>query len=450
MSRSRIFLFLMLCFIGGVALRSFVFIENFYIFLVCGILAVVVVSFGRDIKTLMYGALVLAGMFGMFWYGTFEPHELMLERSVGEKMEIEGVIVRDPESKNGMQQIVVAPRSTSGEYILVSVARYPEFAYGDTVRVSGTLKKPETFDTFNYAAYLAKDDIYFVMRYGTAELIAEGSGIRRALFAFKKQFEYNIGSAMAFPHSAFVSGMLLGSTDEFPKELNEAFRVTGVSHLTALSGYNITVIIVFVSFLLSFLFPSSVMITILSVCAIAVFVLMTGASPSAVRAALMGSALLLAREFGRLGNPIRILICAASIMIFINPRILVFDVGFQLSFLAVLGLAYISPYLMEKMKRVPEFLKLKESLVTTVSAQVAVLPLIAYQFHQVSVVAPLTNVLVLPLVPFAMLFGFLTGASGFVSMRMAEVFAYPLWAITAYQLGVIEYFSHFSFSSLSF
>lgn len=440
----------MLCFIGGVALRSFVFVENFYIFLVCGVVAVVAVSFGRDIKTLMYGTLACAGMFGMFWYGTFEPRELALSRSVGEKMTIEGVIVRDTEAKNGMQQIVIAPRNMPDEHVLASVARYPEFAYGDMVRIAGTLKKPETFDTFNYAAYLAKDDIYFVMRYGTAELIAEGSGIRRKLFAFKKQFEYNIGAAMAFPHSAFVSGMLLGSTDEFPKELTEAFRVTGVSHLTALSGYNITIIIVFVSFFLSFLFPSSVAVTALSVCAIAVFVLITGASPSAVRAALMGGALLLAREFGRLGNPIRILICAASIMIFINPRILVFDVGFQLSFLAVLGLAYISPYLMEKMTRVPEVLKLKESLITTVSAQVAVLPLIAYQFQQVSIVAPVTNMLVLPLVPFAMLFGFLTGALGFVSAYAAEVSAYPLWAITAYQLGVIEYFSQFSFSSLSF
>lgn len=440
----------MVCFIGGVALRSFVFIENFYIFLACGVLAVAVVSFGRDTRSLLYGLLVLAGMFGMFWYGTFESHDLLLAGSVGKKIEIEGIIVKDPEIKNGGQQIVIAQNENPRERIVVSVNRYPEFAYGDTVRVSGTLKEPEVFDAFNYAAYLRKDDIYFVMRHANAVLVHEGSGIRRELYAFKKRFEHNISSAMSFPHSAFVNGMLLGATDEFPKELNDAFTTTGVSHLTALSGYNITVIIVFVSFLLSFIFPSSLVTTLLSLSAIALFVLMTGASPSAVRAALMGGALLAAREFGRLGNPIRILLCAACVMIFINPRILVFDVGFQLSFLAVLGLAYVSPYLMEKMRNVPEFLKLKESFVTTVSAQVAVLPLIAYQFHQVSVVAPLTNVLVLPLVPFAMLFGFLTGVAGFVSMRLAEVVAYPLWGITAFQLSVIEHFARFSYSSLSF
>ena len=180
------------------------------------------------------------------------------------------------------------------------------------------------------------------------------------------------------------------------------------------------------------------------------FVLMTGASPSVVRAAIMGGALLIARYFGRESGVLPILVCAAFIMVILNPKILAFDIGFQLSFLAVLGLAYIAPFFSKKLERWPEFFNLKKSFITTVSAQLTVLPLALLSFNQFSIIAPLANMLILPFVPLAMLFGFIVGAIGFVSAHLAQLFAYPLWLVTSYQLYVIEYFAHFSFAAIKF
>ncbi|MCR4323147.1 MAG: ComEC family competence protein [Candidatus Azambacteria bacterium] len=449
MSKSRIFLALMLCFVGGVALRSFVVVGEIYSLISIGVLVLVMLAFSRDTKVVLYSALAGISFFGMLWFSSFEPRQLVLEKQVGTKIDIEGTVVRDPEFRANTQRLVVAPHDTPKENILVVAPRYPEVVYGDTVLVTGTLKRPENFSGFDYAGYLAKDDIYFTMNYADVVVVREGSGIQRSLFAFKNRLKENIDLAMPSPHASFVNGILLGDTADMPKELTDAFVAAGVSHLTALSGYNITIIAIFVAFALSFFFTSSVAITALSIAGITLFVLMTGASPSVVRAAIMGVALLLARHFGRQSAPLMVIVFAAFTMIVFNPRVLLFDIGFQLSFLAVLGLAYVAPYLQKKMARVPEFLKWKESFATTMSAQVVVLPLLIYQFGQVSIVAPVVNVLVLPLMPFAMLFGFLTGVAGFITPFAATLFAYPLWLITAYQLHVIEYFASLPHSLIS-
>jgi len=137
-------------------------------------------------------------------------------------------------------------------------------------------------------------------------------------------------------------------------------------------------------------------------------------------------------------------------MIIFNPKILVFDIGFQMSFLAVLGLAYIAPFFSKKLERWPDFFKLKESFVSTISAQLAVLPLALLSFNQFSIIAPLANMLILPFIPLAMFFGFIVGAAGFFSAHLAQIFAYPLWLITSYQLYIVEYLAHFSFAAVKF
>lgn len=450
MSKSRVFLFLMLCFVGGVGLRSFVFVEGFWVLLGFGIIAIAVLSFSREPRVLLTAAMVAAALFGMWRFGASEPAALMLSSKVGQKVEFVGRIAGDPVRKNGQQRFYFEPNDAPKEKILVSTRRYPEFSHGDTVRVSGTLKKPENFSDFDYVAYLAKEGVYFTVSFADVTLMEEGSGLKRELYALKRMFEAHISSAMPFPHSAYLNGILLGDDAEMSKELKEAFIATGTSHVLALSGYNITVIIGFVFLIFSSFIMSRFTVVWLSVTVVALFVVMTGASPSVVRAGVMGAALVLARYFGRQGRVINVLIFAAFAMILFNPKILVFDVAFQLSFLALLGLVYIYPWLKEKLARVPELWTMKESFIMTVSAQVAVLPLLLYHFHQFSLVSPLVNTLILPAIPYAMLFGFLTGIAGFVSGFLTQIFSLPTLAFVAYQLGVIQFFSQFSYATLAF
>ena len=441
----------MLCFIGGVALRSFVFVGDFYLFFGFGVAALFLFSFSKNPKVLLYSVAVIFSLAGVFWYGALEPVHLKLDDSVGKKIEIEGKVAEYPELKNNAQRLVIAPEGAPGERILATAKRYPEFSFGDTARVSGALKKPENFEKFDYVQYLAKDDIYFLMPFSDAVLVKEGdAGLWRWLYSFRREFERNINNALSFPQSAFVSGIILGSDSDMPKELKEEFISSGVSHITALSGFNITIIVIFVSLILSYFFVSRLAVLLLALIVVAAFVLMTGASPSVTRAAVMGAALLIARYFGRESGVLPILIFAAFIMIVFNPKILAFDIGFQLSFLAVLGLAYIAPFFSKKLERWPEFFKLKESFITTVSAQLAVLPLALLSFNQFSIIAPLANMFILPFVPLAMFFGFIVGAAGFFSTYMAQIFAYPLWLITSYQLYIVEYLAHFSFAAIKF
>jgi len=441
----------MLCFIGGVALRSFVFVGDFYLFFGFGVIALFLFSFSKNPKVLMYSAAVIFSLAGVFWYGALEPAHFKLDDSVGKKVEIEGKVAEYPELKNNAQRLVIAPEEAPRERILVTAKRYPEFSFGDTARVSGALKKPENFEKFNYVQYLAKDDIYFLMPFSDATLVKEEEGgFLRGLYFFRKRFERNINNALSFPQSTFVSGIILGSDSDIPKELKEAFISSGVSHITALSGYNITIIGISISLILSYFFASRSATLFLSLGVVAVFVLITGASPSVTRAAVMGAALLIARYFGRESGVLPVLIFAAFIMIIFNPKILVFDIGFQMSFLAVLGLAYIAPFFSKKLERWPDFFKLKESFVSAISAQLAVLPLALLSFNQFSIIAPLANMLILPFIPLAMFFGFIVGAAGFFSAHLAQIFAYPLWLITSYQLYIVEYLAHFSFAAIKF
>lgn len=440
----------MLCFVGGVGLRSFVLVEQFWVFTALGALAVFALSFSSQRQVLVVSAMMCAALFGVWRFSASELHTLSLTAQAGGQVALNGRVAEDPTVKNDVQRLVVAPETAVGERVLVFVKRYPEFAYNDAVRVIGTLNQPENVDGFNYTQYLAKDAIYFTMPFAEVELVTAGDGFIRGLFSVKRTFEKNINTVLAFPHAPYVNGILLGNDGDIPKDLKEAFVITGTSHVLALSGYNITILIAFVVLMLSMFGASRLVAVWVSVTFVFLFVLATGASPSTVRAGVMGVALLLAQQFGRQGRVLNVLVFAAFIMISFNPKILVFDIGFQLSFLAVLGLAYIYPFLWEKFQRIPERFKLKESLITTVSAQVAVLPLLLYNFHSVSLVAPIVNMLILPIIPFAMLFGFLVGMVGFVSHGLASVFAWPLWVLVEFQLSVVKYVAGFSYAVFSF
>ncbi len=441
----------MLCFIAGVGARSLVFVDTFWIAWGGGVIAIWLIAFSSHARAVLYAGMALMSLCGAWWYSRFEPAQSYLAPLAGTPVALEATVVSDPEFRDAAQRLTVAPIDSSRERILVSTQRYPEFNYGDTVQVSGMLKKPEHFGGFDYAAYLAKDGVYFTMDFARAALIREGAnGFTKGVFALRRKFEAHINGALPFPHSAFASGILLGGGKGMPKDLQNAFIASGASHVLALSGYNITVIIVFVSALLSACFMPRALIVLFSGATIVAFVLMTGASASAVRAAVMGIALMAGRYWGRQGRVFLVLVFAACAMILSNPKILMFDVGFQFSFLAVLGLAYILPYLQEKAKDIPEFLTLKEAFLTTVSAQLAVLPLALYYFRQFSLVAPLTNMLITPLIPFAMLGGFAVGIAGFVSHAFALVFAYPLWAVIAYQLGVVGYLGKLAYAAVAF
>ncbi|MBI2003478.1 MAG: ComEC/Rec2 family competence protein [Parcubacteria group bacterium] len=178
-----------------------------------------------------------------------------------------------------------------------------------------------------------------------------------------------------------------------------------------------------------------------TVLAIAAFTVLTGASASVIRAALMGILVLLAYREGRFYSMTNSIVLAGTVMIALNPKVLRFDAGFQLSFLATLGLVRLAPFFKEKLEKLPEFFNFKENFVATLSAQLAVLPVILYNFGNFSLVSLPANVLILPIIPVTMLFGFLAGISGLVWLPLGNLVGLAAWLLAEYEILIVRLFS---------
>jgi competence protein ComEC len=187
----------------------------------------------------------------------------------------------------------------------------------------------------------------------------------------------------------------------------------------------------------------------LIVLAIIFFVIITGSPPSIVRAGVMGVVALIASSVGRAGKMHNLLAIVALIMLLVNPKILIWDAGFQLSFLATIGLIYFSPIMQNYTGWLPSIFQIRESLTTTLSAIILTMPLTIYQFGRFSLIAPIANLLVLPAIPINMAVGFLAVAVGFIYPPCGQIIGYGSWLLLTYILKVIEFLANLKFSSIT-
>lgn len=253
---------------------------------------------------------------------------------------------------------------------------------------------------------------------GTQALIAALAEMRRGVIA-------HIGLLLPEPHASFLAGVLTGERTNIPKDITVQMQRTGLTHILAISGTNITLILVALEHILFFLprtwrFPPLV-------AGITVFTLFSGASASAVRACIMGVLQLVALQTGR--PPVhRLLIgwtCAG--MLLFDPSQLRDDAGFQLSFLAVIGLCEFQEPLKTLLRRVPKTLGIHEALVMTLAAQLTASPWAAYVFGTLPLHSALLNIVVAPLLPVAMLSGVGAVIIGAVSLTLGRIVMLPAW-----------------------
>ncbi len=387
----------------------------------------------------------------------------VLENLVGEKVIFRGVIDDEPSVKDQSVELITSGdmiltggrEYKSSEKILVSTGLFPEFKYGDLIQVEGKLAQPENFETatgkdFDYVSYLAKEDIFYQMNFAQVRVVSSGHGswLKEKLFAFKNSFINKINLLIKEPESALLNGLILGAKNSLGKDLQTDFRVAGVSHIVALSGYNITIVAVGIMAVLSFL-PRAASLSF-GALGIILFALMTGGTATVMRASIMALLVILAKQTNRKYDITRALLLAGMIMLIQNPKILVFDISFQLSFISTVALIFISPIVERKMIFITGKYHLRELIVATVSTQIFVLPFLIYKMGLVSIFGLFANVLILPAIPLIMLLGFLTGMTAFVFFPLAIPLAFACSIFLSYVLGVIHLFSHLPFSSITF
>jgi competence protein ComEC len=376
-----------------------------------------------------------------------------LDGFVGSAVSFEGIICGEPEAKETSQRFCFRPDG-SGDGVMVSADLYPGYAYGDRLLIEATLEYPENFLTyeggpeFDYISYLAKDDIRFVMKKPRVVVLAhdEGDPIVSTLFRLKGLFMGHINDSMPEPHASLVVGLLLGEKGSLPQDVSDDFRRSGLTHILVLSGSNVSVVAENLVRVFSLL-PRVIGLW-MGALSVVLFALMTGASSTTIRASIMALVVIMARGVGRRYDVTRALCVAALLMIMQNPRVLAFDIGFQLSFLATLALIYVSPIVTVWLAFVPEKFGLREILVTTVATQIFTLPFILHAMGEISIISLVTNVLVLPCVSWAMLGGFMVGTFGFIHHLLALPFVLATSALISYMISVVGYFGPLPFSAL--
>lgn len=457
---SKAFRWICLFFIFGVFLSSFAILPAnvWMVFLIVGLIVTVFglkksfIDLGKDWRFLIAGCAIIFLALGILRNDLFLSRKESISQIPYQKdVALEGSISKDPDWGVNNQKIEVAVSyQYSGQAkqemfgkILLTLDRNLDLRYGDRILVEGKLKAPLNTDGFSYKNYLAMQGIYALSYFPKITIIERGGGnpLMVSLLSWRDSFEGKINAILPEPQSSFLAGLLLGAKKNMSAEVLDDFNRTGTTHIVAISGYNITVVaVVFVGFLLALGLarPKAFYFAVLG---IIFFTLITGASASVVRASIMGILILVAQKIGRLSIASNAIIFAGTIMIAINPSLLRFDVGFQLSFLATLSLIYLAPWLEEVLKWLPNYLELRTVLVATLSAQIAVLPILLYNFGQISIIAPLVNLLILPAVPLAMFLGFIASVLAFFWLPIGKLFGLLSWLVLTYQLKIVHLFS---------
>lgn len=397
----------------------------------------------KEKKFLWFSGLCLFVVVGAFYYFFYDNYQNNTTKIIfNKKVEFSGIIVDYPE-KGASQKLIVALKEPFSAKILVKLKSYPEYFYGNEIKLSGVIKKPEG----SYKNYLSKEGVVGFSDFPKVETVSSGQSrnIKSFLFSIKTKIISGFGKIFSFDKAAFMSGITLGERAEFSKELKENMSNSGTTHLVALSGYNISIIGWAIAGVFGWLVGRkwSFYLTIL---VIGGFVLMAGAQASVVRAAIMGGILLLSFQVSRLYSFRNAIAVCAFVMILVNPKILVFDIGFQLSFLALLGIVYLDPAIRKTFHVSEEvgFLNWRQNLFTTLSAQLAVAPLLIIYFAKFSFFSLLANILILSFIPLTMGLGFIVAVLNFVWFPAAKILGWPLNLFLGYELGVINFFGKFS------
>jgi len=468
MSPSKILFLFCISFITGIFLESIVFTQGGLVsswgipqILIWGFLFVGIIlifsSFFFNNNLLLIGFLILFLAMGVlrFQISEFNITDDKL-RKLNDKGEITlvGIINSEPDVRDTYQKIKV---KVGDSIVLVMTKLYPEYKYLDQIKLTGKLETPGEIgdDVFSesYKNYLMKDHIYSIV--GFPKIDAVPGEHRYNLFTFlyekilfcKQKIRANLQHNFLPPYSSILEGTVLGDNGAMTTDLKDKLNVTGLRHIIAVSGTHVVILSAIIMSLLMAVGLWRGQAFYIAIILICVYIVLTGLPPSGVRAGIMGGIYLLSQKVGRQTMGSRLITLAAAVMLLINPLLLSYDVGFQLSFLAVLGLIYLEPFLRLMIKKLIKQPKgnVAENFIgiisTTFAAQIFTLPIMVYNFGNISFVSPVTNLLILPIVYWLMVFGFLTSIIGIFSNFLGWILSIPCWFLLAYFMWVIDFFS---------
>jgi len=427
-------------FIIGVFLAAYFsnlleFTHIFIVVLVFILFAVIFLKFLKISKIFLYLSIISLGSLLYLNSNIFPPDHI--SRFLGKdkvKAEITGII-KSPAEARGVyfgkvnSRYVFEVESVNGLKItglaLVRIQTEKDYQYGDRLFVKGTIKRPglpndtsrrslsraKSRTNFNYKQYLENQDIFAIINASEKNVTLLSHNYRvnpviRFAYFIREKLKNQFLEKMPLESGAFLRAILLGDRSELPKKLNESFRNSGTMHILAISGLNVALIAAAFLYLFRLLRLKRKISYIITMLLLIFLMILTGSSASVVRATIMCIVFLAGLLLGRPADIYNSLGIAAFFILIINPKD-IFNIGFQLSFIAVLSMAYLTPKLMQLVKKDWNYYVRKyllEPIAVSISATLGTFPFILYYFRMATPIAIISNIFIVPLM-FALMIG---------------------------------------------
>jgi competence protein ComEC len=394
-------------------------------------------------------------------------------------LQVQGVVATDPEAAGTAMRLRLAVERirSNGEWadvsgdVLVTLRESsalvrrrdaPYLRYGDRLLLKGALSAPPKLEGFDYPRYLARQGIGTVMSFPHVTLLAAGQGglLRSWLHGLRRDIAASLADVVAEPQASLGQALLLGLKDDLPDDLVDRFRETGTSHLLAISGLHVGILLGVALAASQWLLGRRRQHYLLAPLVLMwLYAALAGMSPSVVRAVIMGSVYLVAMALGRPRGVLPALGLAAALMVALDPPILL-SVSFQLSFAAMAGIAVLAEPISSRMRSLlgdpAGGVELSSSLLgfvaysaaMTIAATLATLPLVAFYFQQISLVGLPATMLALPALPLVLVSHALAGLLGLAATWLALPFGWLAWAASSYVIGVVGVFARLPVASL--
>ena len=387
-----------------------------------------------------------------------------------EPQQVEGVVLNDVEALGNFARFRLEMERirrdgdewTAAEGTLLVTARAnielaemrqaPYFRYGDRLLIEGVIEEPPDLEAFDYAAYLARQGIVEVLDARSVKLVGEGEGsaFYRSLYEFRRRLAASIATVVPEPQAALGQATLLGLRRNIPSDLTEAFRRTGTAHLLAISGLHVGILLsISLAVSAALLGRKHYLHLVAPLLVIWLYGLLSGMSPSATRACIMGSVYLASLAFGRQRGSLAPIGCAAAVMVAVSPSVM-YSISFQLSFAAIAGIAAFTDLFGDRLRshierlvghrsllRAP-LVGVTDMLAISLAATLATLPLLAFHFERVSTLGIPASVLTLPALPFLIVSSAGTALTGLASTTFAMPFGWIAWGAGKYLTGVVS------------
>ena len=414
--------------------------------------------------TIALGVLCLSGCLYMLSLRPTTPNHVHYYLDSGD-VELTGSVSAQPKKQQNNLAITIEvstiqtletekareARPATGK-VLLRLPLSANYAYGDSLRVRGELTEPSDGSDFSYRDYLGHRDVYAMMYYPHVDRLAQGRGnpIMSLIYRLSDYAKQTVDRLFPNPESGLLKGILLGDQGDIPSELKRAYTLTGTAHIIAISGFNMAVLAVVISRLTHklHLVPAG----LITIGVLAFYTVLVGASASVVRAAIMSAYVILGRFIGRKGNLLNSLGVCVLVMVLLDPHA-PWDVGFQLSVMATLGLSiFVSPlqarlgkWLLERYsEQIAEKLTgpITSTFLVTLIAQASVLPLLLYHFREVSPLFLLANPLILPLQPALMVLGLVALTVGMIWFPLGNLLKWLPWVLARYTNWMVSFLAN--------